>query len=177
VRWAELERAQPRLAELGRRLLVRPGVLLLVTIRRDGTPRLSPVEPLLMDGELWLSMLLGSAKAQDLLRDGRILVHNIVTGRDGADGEFKVRGTARMETDPAIHRAYARRVTQTLDRSPEVGQFHLFAVRIQTVAYVNYEDGDQYLTMWPLGRESVRRKATASGVGASEPARRLLMPG
>ena len=89
MRWAELEQRQPRLAERARERLVDPGVLLVVTIRRDGTPRLSPVEPLLLDGELWLSMLWGSRKAADLHRDPRVLVHGIVTSRDGQDGEVK----------------------------------------------------------------------------------------
>jgi hypothetical protein len=43
--------------------LIAPGVLLVVTIRRDGTPRVSPVEPLVLDGDLWLSMMWQSRKA------------------------------------------------------------------------------------------------------------------
>ena len=174
MRWADLEAAQPRLAEVGRRRLVAPGVLLVATIRRDGTPRLSPVEPVLMDGDLWLSMMLNSAKARDLLRDRRLLVHGVVTSRDGADGEFKLRGTARNETDRSVHEAYARFVTETLPWSPTVGQFHLFAVEIESVAYLNYVDGDQFLTTWPPGRETVRRLVTATSVGDPEPAPRLL---
>src|SRR5262245_2152281 len=57
MRWSELETRQSRLAELGRRRLLAPGVVLVATIRRDGTPRVSPVEPYLMHGDLWLSML------------------------------------------------------------------------------------------------------------------------
>ncbi len=36
MRWADLESQQPRLAELGRRKLGGPGVVLVGTIRRDG---------------------------------------------------------------------------------------------------------------------------------------------
>jgi len=54
MRWSEIERSQPRLAELGRRRLLGPGVVLVGTIRRDGTRRISPVEPFVMDGDLWL---------------------------------------------------------------------------------------------------------------------------
>jgi hypothetical protein len=56
MKWSELERRQPGLADLGRQRLRDPGVVLVATIRRDGTPRLSPVEPFVMDGDLWLSM-------------------------------------------------------------------------------------------------------------------------
>jgi Pyridoxamine 5'-phosphate oxidase len=98
MRWSEIDQGQPRLAELGRRLLIEPGVVLVGTTRRDGTPRISPVEPYILNGELMLSMMWGSRKAADLLRDPRILVHSIVVSRDGDDGEFKVRGTATRKT-------------------------------------------------------------------------------
>jgi Pyridoxamine 5'-phosphate oxidase len=100
MHWSDIEEAQPRLAALSQERLVGPGVVLVGTIRRDGTPRISPVEPYLLDGDLWLSMLWQSTKARDLLRDPRVLVHSIITGRDGAEGEAKLRGTARAEDDP-----------------------------------------------------------------------------
>ena len=90
MRWSELTQRQPQLAELGRQRLLAPGVVLAATIRSDGTPRLSPVEPLVLDGTLWLSMMWQSRKAADLARDPRILVHSVVTSRDGGEGEFKV---------------------------------------------------------------------------------------
>jgi hypothetical protein len=40
-------------------------------------------------------MLWHSRKAADLLRESRILVHSVITSRDGGEGEFKIRGTAR----------------------------------------------------------------------------------
>lgn len=52
MRWHDLGESDPRLADLARERLVDPGVLLVVTIRRDGSPRLSPVEPLVLDGDL-----------------------------------------------------------------------------------------------------------------------------
>lgn len=81
--WAELAGAQPRLAELGRERLLDRGVVLVATIRADGTPRLSPVEPFVLDGVLWLCMLWGSTKAADLRRDPRIPVHSVIASRDG----------------------------------------------------------------------------------------------
>src|SRR6478752_10038200 len=91
MRWEDLHEGQPRLAAIAAERLVAPGVLLVVTIRADGTPRLSPVEPFVLDGDLWLSMMLGSLKAADLVRDPRVLVHSIVTSRDGEEGEVKLR--------------------------------------------------------------------------------------
>lgn len=105
MRWSEFEKLEPRLAELGRVRLCDPGVVLLGTIRRDGSPRLSPVEPLLWSGDLWLSMGWGTRKAADLQRDPRLLVHSIVTSRDGTAGEYKIRGRVVPEDDPTVHRA------------------------------------------------------------------------
>ena len=175
MRWADLEREQPRLATRVRERVVDPGVTLAVTIRRDGTPRLSPVEPLVHEGGLWLSMMHGSFKAADLLRDPRLLVHGVVLDRDGHDGEVKLRGRARHEGDPAVQAAYAAAVTTTLGWSPEVGRFHLFEVEIEHLASVRYaEHGDQHLTTWPPGREVVRRGTSATSVGPPEPVVDLL---
>jgi Pyridoxamine 5'-phosphate oxidase len=178
MKWSEVEQRQPRLADLGRQRMLDPGVVLVATIRRDGTPRLSPVEPFVMDGTLWLSMLWQSAKAADLIRDPRVLVHGVVTSRDGRDGEFKVRGTARSETDTEVQRRYAEAVAQALGWKPEVGRFHLFAVSIGHLSYLRYDDstGDQFVTQWPPGREYVRRGTTATSLGEPEQRTDVLVP-
>jgi hypothetical protein len=101
MRWDDLQDEVPRLASVAYDRLIVPGVLLVVTIRHDGTPRLSPVEPLVSGGELWLSMMWQSRKAADLSRDDRVLVHSITTSRDGNEGEVKVRGRAVPVVDLA----------------------------------------------------------------------------
>ena len=177
MQWSEIEQTQPRLAAVLRERLIEPGVVLAVTIRGDGTPRLSPVEPYLLDGDLWLSMLWGSTKARDLGRDPRILVHSIVTNRDGAAGEVKLRGTARAEDSPAGQRRYADAVAADLGWRPEAGRFHLFTVDIDDVSYIRYDpggSGDQFVTRWPAGREFVRRGTSATSLGQPEPVRDLL---
>lgn len=176
MRWSEMQSNQPRLAELGRERLLAPGVVLVATIRRDGTPRLSPVEPLVLDGDLWLSMMWGSTKAADIARDPRILVHSVITGRDGAEGEYKVRGTARAQEDPVVQRRYADAVAKSLGWRPETGRFHLFTVDLHDVTFIRYVDatGDQYVTRWPQGREFVRHGTSATSLGDPEPHHQLL---
>jgi hypothetical protein len=168
---------QPRLGAIAHERLIGPGVLLVVTVRRDGTPRLSPVEPFVLDGDLWLSMLLGSLKATDLRRDPRVLVHSVVTGPDGGEGEVKLRGTAEEVPDEARQRRYADAVTAALPWSPEVGRFHLFRVDVADVTYVRYDNasGDQYLVRYPAGTKTVRRGTGATTLGDPEPSSGVLV--
>lgn len=159
MRWSDLVRRQPRLAEIARARLVEPGVVLVATICKDGTPRLSPIEPLVLDGDFWLAMMWGSHKAADLARDHRVLVHSIVTGRDGALGELKLRGLAEPVDDVDVQRRYAQAAAAELGWQAEVGRFHLVRVEIDHVSYLRYDEstGDQYVVTWPEGAEFVRR--------------------
>ncbi|HEY5990888.1 MAG TPA: pyridoxamine 5'-phosphate oxidase family protein [Streptosporangiaceae bacterium] len=176
MHWSDIEHTQPRLAGLGQARLIGPGVVLVATIRQDGTPRLSPVEPFVLDGDLWLSMMWQSTKARDLLRDPRILVHSVITNREGTEGEFKIRGTARAENDPAVQRRYADKVASSLGWNPEPGRFHLFAVDISGVTVISYDPatGNQHVAMWPPGREFIRRATSATSVGDPEPMSDLI---
>jgi hypothetical protein len=169
--WSELEERQPRFARIARERLLGPGVVLVVTIRRDGSPRLSPVEPFLLDGVFWLSMMWQSRKALDLDRDPRVLVHSVITGRDGGEGEVKLRGTVRAEHDPQVQRRYADAVAASLGWNPVPGRFHLFAVDTEQITFIRYDDatGDQHVASWPPAREFIRRGTSATTVGDPEP--------
>lgn len=176
MRWNEFEASEPRLAALGRERLIEPGVVIVGTTRGDGTPRISPVEPLLWEGELWLSMLWGSYKAADLKRDPRVLVHSIVTGPDGGAGEYKVRGRAIEESSREFQQGYAREVRERIGWDPQPGQFHLFRIDVEDVTFIRYDQrsGDQFVTRWPAGREFVRRGTTDTSLGDPEPYEDLL---
>lgn len=177
VRWADLENDAPRLAERAHERLVRPGVVLVVTMRRDSTPRLSPVEPLLLDGDLWLSMMWQSRKVADLLADDRILVHSIVTRPEGDEGEMKVRGRAVPVDDPHRRVRYCDAV-QSLGWRPVEPFFHLFVIDIADVTAIRYgSNGDQHVARWPERVEFVRRATSPTSVGQPEPVTDLLGSG
>lgn len=76
----------PELAEIGRRRLEERHVCLIGTLRADGSPRISPVEPYLVAGDLVIGMMAGSRKAADLLRDPRLVVHSTVTRWEADEG-------------------------------------------------------------------------------------------
>lgn len=174
-----MERAQPRLAELGQRRLIEPGVVLVGTIRSDGSPRISGAEPLVLDGTLWLSMLWQSAKARDLLNDPRILVHSVITGPDGSAGELKIRGATRAENDPAVHRRYADMAAERLGWRPVPGLFHLFEVDIRDVTFIGSDTATsgQHVAMWPPPREFIRPGDTPTSLGDPQPVSRIIQHG
>src|SRR5215472_16571349 len=117
MRWSEFAACQPTLAAIALDELIGPGVVLIGTTRRDDSARISGVEPLIMDGELWLSMMPGSTKVRDLYRDARILLHSIVTS-PSPQAEIMMRGTVRTETSREVQRRYAATVEDQLGWRP-----------------------------------------------------------
>lgn len=177
MRWVDLASEQPRLAELGEAKLAGPGVVLVATLRRDGSPRVSPVEPLFWQDDLWLSMGLGSRKARDLVRDPRLLVHSVVTNPSGTEGEYKLRGRAIGVDDVGVQTEFCREVAERLGWTPEVGKFHLFRVDVEDITFIHWDDAtnDQFVARWPDGVEFVRRGTSATSQGPPEPISDLLV--
>lgn len=101
MNWAEFESAAPEMAQLGRARFAATGVALLGTLRRDGSPRISPVEPVFAMGHLLLGVM-NSAKGGDLEHDPRCVLHSSVSDPNGSEGEFKLNGRAVLVEDPAL---------------------------------------------------------------------------
>jgi len=96
-----MERGAPEIARLGMARLNASRVAMLGTLRRDGSPRISPVEPCMASGRLLVGAMTWSRKAEDLRRDPRYVLHSAVTGPDGSEGELKLHGLA-AEAGPAL---------------------------------------------------------------------------
>lgn len=94
--WRDLEVGAPEIARLGLARLHSTHVALLGTLRRDGSPRISPIETFLVEGQLLIGAMSWSRKASDLQRDPRYVLHSAVTGPDAGEGEFKVYGVATI---------------------------------------------------------------------------------
>jgi hypothetical protein len=92
VNWAELEAAAPEIARLGRERLEQTRVALLGTLRADGSPRISPVEPFLSQGHLLFGAMSRSAKTHDLVRDPRSVLHSPISAPDSGEAELKLYG-------------------------------------------------------------------------------------
>ena len=77
--WAEFKAVAPELAAMGEAKFEETGLVLVGTLRKNGWPRISPVEPLIVEGRLYLGMMWRSRKALDLLRDPRCSIHSTVS--------------------------------------------------------------------------------------------------
>lgn len=156
MRWAEFAETAPELAGLGEELFLRSGLGLVGTLRRDGSPRISPCEVFLVDGELLLGMMWRSRKALDLLRDPRLAVNSPQADRNAAGGDFKLYGAAVEVTDPALRERYADVVEATIDWRPK-DPYHLFAIDIESAGYISFGEGRRALR-WSVtgGLEAIR---------------------
>jgi hypothetical protein len=144
--WQDFEEAAPELAALGRERIERHGFVLVGTIRRDGTPRISPVGAGIVAGHLALNVLRDSLKARDLLRDDRILVHSAVLHADDPNDEFKLRGRAAPVEDPIV-----RKGIEELTWSPPPHS-HVFAVDIEQAAFLAWSKGEVTIKRWSRNR-------------------------
>jgi hypothetical protein len=99
--WRELVAGNPELAEYGAARLLDSEVAYLATVRKDGSPRVHPVTPIIGQGRLFVFMEPTSPKGHDLRRDGRYAMHCQVENSEGGKGEFFLSGRARPVHDEA----------------------------------------------------------------------------
>ena len=150
MRWDEFTSACPELAGLGEERLRAKELCLVGTLRRNGWPRISPVEPEFVGGELMLGMMWQSPKALDLLRDPRLVVHSVVSNRDGKEGDFKLYGRAVDVQDVQRRAAYRATIKARIDWEPPEPHFHLFAVDVDSAGFVTFAD-PRYGLAWDPG--------------------------
>jgi hypothetical protein len=160
MRWGDFAAAVPELAALGENRLRSRELCVIGTLRRNGWPRISPVEPEFVGDELMLGMMWRSPKALDLLRDPRVVVHSTLTDRHDLDGDFKLYGRVVAVEDDAREAAYRAAVRARIDWEPE-GSFHLFAVDIESAGFVTFADS-RFGLAWHEGGELRRWHQRAS---------------
>ena len=149
--WEEFEAGAPELAELARAEFERHRLVLVGTLRKDGSPRISCVLPYVLDGELYLGMMWHSRKAIDLQRDSRVVLHNPISTNQGDEVEISLRGKAVEIDDEKTRRRYVESLSEWEGRD-----FHLFSVDIESVGLIRYDQGEQHVKVWPAGTEFTR---------------------
>ena len=142
--WAHLEAAAPDLAARGRAVIERHRLLLLGTLRRDGSPRISPVEAHIVHGEVALALIPRSRKAHDLLRDPRLALQSPVTDAAEPGDELKVRGRAAATTATTV---IADAVEAASGWRP-AASWLLVMVELEAVAHIEWIEGEMVLRRW-----------------------------
>ncbi len=109
--WAEFADAAPEIAALGLMQFEKFQNAYLATVRKDGSPRVHPVSPIIAEGRLFVATNPTSPKRLDLWRDGRYVIHAL-PGKN--DEEFLIRGRARRATDDKTRAAVTEAAGHTV---------------------------------------------------------------
>ena len=155
IPWSQFAQEAPETEAVFRRRLDATGLALMATLRADGSPRISPLEPLVGDGRLWLGMMPDSTKTTDLRRDPRLCLHSATADKEVADGDAKLWGRAVLVDDDADRTSYTTAFKEAtgndLDEMP--GGFDLFWVELTGASSLVLGDDHEHLriTSWKPG--------------------------
>jgi hypothetical protein len=147
--WSDFERAAPALADAAKARFEATRIALLGTIRSDGSPRISPIEPYFTSGDLLFGAMAFSLKARDLARDPRCVLHSAIANPDAGDPEFKLYGTALAVGETNRN---ARADAWWVARPSELA--HVFTLSIESAAAVAWaiERSEMTITRWSVTR-------------------------
>jgi hypothetical protein len=159
--WEGFTAVAPRIAEIFTRRHAAAGRLcMLGTLRPDGFPRISPMEPSLFEGQLWIGGMPGTAKFRDLIRDPRFSLHTATVDTHVAEGDAKVWGVVEDVQDGALHQRYAEALFAETGFDLRGRTFdHFFRAALIGASAVEVSGGHLDVTVWRAGTtERVVRK-------------------
>lgn len=140
--WKILEEQDPELAAFGRERL-NGKVAYLATIRKDGSPRVHPMTPIIGEGHFFVFMEPTSPKGHDLQRDGRYAIHCSVSDTSGESGEFIITGQAHLAEDSELRAQAIRLASYT-----PAERYILFEFEMHSVRSTIYPDGGPVRQVW-----------------------------
>lgn len=146
--WQDLEREAPEIARLGADRINSARVALLGTLRADASPRISPVEPYFVAGQLLVGAMTWSAKPADLLRDPRYVLHSAVSGPDSGEGELRLYGSA-AEAGQGLRGAPAEAWWSAFPADKAI----VFLLRIEEAVFIEWHTAHGVMTVhrWSPG--------------------------
>lgn len=140
--WKVFEEEHPTLAAFGMERL-NGKVAYLATVRKDGSPRLHPMTPIIGQGHLFVFMEPTSPKGHDLQRGGPYAMHCSVSENSGAGGEFNITGRAQLVSDTTL-----RALAVQLASYPVADRYVLFEFDVETATSTVYQDGQTIRMRW-----------------------------
>jgi Pyridoxamine 5'-phosphate oxidase len=164
---AELHAAAPSIAAFFEQRITATGLSLVATTRRDGWPRVSPMELSIHDGRLYVGSMPAAVKARDLQRDPRCCVITPLADKDDLAGEVKAFCRARELSDPVEWEQVRARWRDTLGFDiGDPGGSHVFELDIEAAAWQRVEGDDWRTTSWTQGHP-VRERVRTGPLGES----------
>jgi hypothetical protein len=163
IPWQEFSQQAPHVAEVFlRRYRATGNLCLLATVRSDGYPRISPMEPSVFEDHLVLVGMPGTTKFRDLARDPRLCLHTATVDPYVGDGDAKLWARAVDLQDEALHARFAKDLFERTRMDLRGQRFDPFYVGDLTGASsVELVDGQLTITIWHPGEgERVVRKAS-----------------
>lgn len=152
--WAEFAAEQPDMAAFVESRFAADRHALIATLRRDGSPRISGVEPDFSRGELWAGMMPDSLKSRDLRRDPRFALHCMTTTAAMTEaGDAKISGTAEfwVRKDEYLKDLFERTGWQ-----PRAEELDLFRFDVTEVVQITVEGDEMVVLSWHEGRGTRR---------------------
>jgi hypothetical protein len=159
--WDEFVAGAPTVAEIFRRRHAATGNLcMLGTLRADGWPRISPIEPRMFEGELVVGGMPNTRKFDDLARDPRFTLHTATVDTHVGEGDAKLWGAVENRPDPELHRRYTEALYAETGFDLRGSEFPYFYVAdIRGASSVQIIDGHLDIHVWEPGeKERVVRK-------------------
>ena len=140
MRWDEFAIACPEIADLAEKRFRKDELVMLGTIRPDGSPRISPCEVDFAAGRLFLGMMWRSKKALDLLRDPRLAVHSVPSDKMNPGGDVKLYGVVVDERDQHVRELFREEIRRRIDWAPDEPDYHLFSLEVERAGYMVFGD-------------------------------------
>lgn len=159
--WKEFTERAPLIAAVFTRRHAAAGNLcMLATLRSDGFPRISPMEPRVFEDQLWIGGMPDTAKFRDLARDPRFCLHTATVDTHVKDGDAKLWGVVRDVRDRALHQRYAEALYEEIGLDLRGQEFdHFYAADLTGASSVQVGGGHMDVTIWKPGEpERVVRK-------------------
>ena len=159
--WKEFTGGAPRIAAIFTRRHAAAGNLcMLATLRSDGYPRISPIEPRVFEDQLWIVGMPDTTKFRDLGRNPRFCLHTATIDPQVTDGDAKLWGMVDDVPDTALQQRFAVALFEDTGLDLREQDFdHFYAANLTGASAVEVGGGHMDVTIWRPGHpERVVRK-------------------
>ncbi|OBK16673.1 pyridoxamine 5'-phosphate oxidase family protein [Mycobacterium asiaticum] len=153
ITWAEFAAGAPAIATIfSNRHRAAGNLCMLATLRSDGFPRISPMEPRIFEDQLWITGMPDTSKYRDLQRDPRLCLHTATVDTAVTEGDAKLWGLSYVVPYGELHRRFAAALFEDVGIDLRELEFDLIGVDITGASAVQVHDGHLDITIWKPGQ-------------------------